>query len=116
MAEAPSTDPIKQARDALVAAHADLIAASKRGVVDDGKIFFGAAAAVDVAVECLIPPSVDRELAAQNCDEALKVAKMTRAYAQREAGGSNAQLLDNALKNMELALKLIRRDLSFGVT
>ncbi len=105
--KAPSIDLNQQARDALGAARTDLAAASKRGVGDDGKIFFGAAAAIDVAVEFLTPPHVDRALAAQSCHEALALARLTRAYATRESGGSNASLLEHATKNMEGALKAL---------
>lgn len=108
MKDEASTDPAKQARDALGSAYADLTVASKRGVAEDGKILFGAAAAIDVAVEFLLPPNVDWKLAAQNCHEALKLVKMTRAYAQRDSGGSAAQVLDEAMKKIEGALKVLK--------
>jgi hypothetical protein len=108
MKDAASTDPAKQARDALAAAYADLTVASKRGIAEDGKILFGAAAAIDVAVELLMPPNEDRESAAQSCQEALKLVKLTRAYAQRDAGGSVAQVLDAAMKRIADALKLLK--------
>jgi hypothetical protein len=108
MKDSASTDPAKPARDALGAAYADLTVASKRGIAEDGKILFGAAAAIDVALEFLLPPNVDRELAAQNCHEALKLVKLTRAYAQRDSGGSAAQALDDAMKKIEDALKVLK--------
>jgi len=108
MKDAPSTESARQIRDLLSAAHADLSAVSKRAIGDDGRILFGAAAAVDLAVESLMPPNVDRELAAQSCEEALKLAKVTRAYEQRESGGSIAQALAQAMKKIEDALKLVR--------
>ena len=71
------------------------------------QILFGAAA-IDVALEFLLPPNVDRELAAQNCHEAVKLVKLTRAYAQRDSGGSAAQVLDDAMKKIEDALKVLK--------
>ena len=108
MKDTASSDPAKQARDALAAAYADLTVASKRGIAEDGKILFGAAAAIDVAVELLMPPNEDRELAAQSCQEALKLVKLTRAYAQRDAGGSVAQVLDDAMKGIADAVKVLK--------
>ena len=43
MKDAASTDPTKQARDSLGTVYADFTAASKKGLADDTKVFFGAA-------------------------------------------------------------------------
>jgi len=107
MKDASSPDPVKQARDALGVAHADLTAATKRAIGDDGKILFGAASAIDLAVEFVTPPNTDRTAAAQNCREALKLVKVTRAYAQRESGGDMAKVLDRATKSIEGAVKFL---------
>jgi hypothetical protein len=108
MADAPSTEAVKQVRDLLSAVHADVSAISKRAIGDDGRILFGAAAAIDVAVEALMPPEVDRELAAQSCEEALKLIKLTRAYGQRDSGGSISQALMLAMQKLADVLKLVR--------
>jgi hypothetical protein len=108
MKDEPSTEPATRLRDLLATAHADLSAVSKRAIGDDGRILFGAAAALDVAVEAVMPPNVDRVLAAQSCEEALKLVKVTRAHEQRESGGAIAQSLAQATRKIEDALKLIR--------
>jgi hypothetical protein len=107
MKDAPSTDPVKLARDALGTAYADLTAAMKRALAEDSKIFFGAGAAVDLAVESLLPPHLDTVLAAQSCREALELVTTTRAYATRASGGSMATLLEDTNKRIEYALKLL---------
>ncbi len=108
MKDAANTDPAKQARDSLARAHADLTAAMKRAIGDDGKVFFGAAAALDLAVESLMPPHPDSALAAQSCHEALELLKITRAYAQRESGGPMSKVLDETTKRIEGAVKLLQ--------
>ena len=106
--DAASPDPLKQARDALAKAHVDVTAATQRTVGDDGKAFLGAAAALDLAVECLMPPHPDSALAAESCHEALELLKVTRAYAQRESGGPMAKVLDETTKRIDGAVKLLR--------
>jgi hypothetical protein len=64
----------------------------------------GAAAAIDVAVESLTPPSPDVALAMSSCREALELMSTTRAYAQ---GGTIANSLDAAKRKVELALKTL---------
>ena len=106
MKDGSTTDPAPRARAELDAAHADLTAASKKAIGDDGKMFFGVAAAIELAVECLTPPSSDPALAAQSCREALELAKLTRAHAQ--GSSSNAgNLLEQAKKRIASALKLL---------
>jgi hypothetical protein len=104
---APAADPWKPAREALDVARAALTDATKKGLAADSQIFFGAASAVEVAVEALHPPYDDRALAAQSCDEAMKLLKVTRAYAQRQAGGAAAALLTRSIDAINGALKLI---------
>jgi hypothetical protein len=90
MAEAPK-DPTAPVRAELEAAHADLGAARKKAIGDDGKIFLAAAAAIELAIEYLTPPDTERALAAQSCREAIALLKITRAHGQGSA--SNAGLL-----------------------
>ena len=107
MKEAAVADPGKPLRDALGVAHADITTATKKAVRDDGTIFFGAAAALDVAVEYLFPESGDHVLAAQSCREALELVKGTRAYATRAAGGDMAKLVEQATHRIEVVLKVL---------
>ena len=102
-----AADPWKPARDSLVVAHAALTDATKKGLAVDATVFFGAASAVEVAIEALHPPYDDCVLAAQSCGEAMKLLKVTRAYAQRETGGTAAALLEQSIKAINVALKLI---------
>jgi hypothetical protein len=90
MAEAPK-DPTAQVRAELEAAHSDLNAAAKKAIGDDGRIFMAAAAALELAIESLTPPSTESALAAQSCREALALLKVSRAHGQ--GGSSNAGML-----------------------
>jgi hypothetical protein len=108
MENALGKDRTGQAREALDAALADLTAATKKAIGDDGRIFFGATSALEVAVESLFPPHRDAQLAAQSCREALKLVKLTRAYASREAGGSTAKLIEQATKKIEGVLEALQ--------
>jgi hypothetical protein len=81
---------------------------SRKSVADDGRIFFGATSALELAIESLFPPQTDAALAAQSCREALTLVKLTRAYAQRAAGGDNARLLEQATTNVEQVVKKLR--------
>ena len=93
-----------QARALLESAYKELLPASKVAVGDDGATLMGAAAAVDVAVESLLPAEADLELARSSCREALELARTTRSYAQ---GGNIANLLDPARDKVAAALKLL---------
>jgi hypothetical protein len=108
MENALGEDRAGQAREALDAALADLAAAAKKAIADDGRIFFGATSALEVAVESLFAPHRDAQLAAQSCLEALKLVKLTRAYAQREFGGGTAKLLEQATKRIEDVLEALQ--------
>jgi hypothetical protein len=101
---APSQDPAAQIRATLAAAYTELIAASKVAVGEDGKTLLGVAAAVDLAVESLIPPAPDRALASSSCREALSLLEKTRTYAQ---GGNIAKLLDPARAKIEAMLSAL---------
>lgn len=88
----------------MATAFAELTAASKVAVGDDGRTLLAAAAAVDLAVELLTPPDTDAATAANSCREALDLASQTREYAQ---GGNIANLLEPAKRKVEQALKLL---------
>jgi hypothetical protein len=101
-----TNDIAARARASLEAAHADLEAASKKAIGDDVKIFFGAAAAIELAIEYLTPPHTDAAPAAQSTREALELLKLTRA--QKQGSSSNAgMLLEQALRKIEAGLKLL---------
>jgi hypothetical protein len=108
MREAPAADAAKLEREALGVALTDLNTVSRKSVADDGQIFFGATSALELAVESLFPPHADAALAAQSCREALKLVKLTRAYASRDSGGANAKLLEQATASIEQVLKKLR--------
>jgi hypothetical protein len=91
------------ARALLESAYKELMAASKVAVGDDGATLMAAAAALDVAVESLMPGAPDLDLARASCQEALALAHRTRAYAQ---GGNIANVLDPARHKLAEALKL----------
>ena len=102
MAEKPQ-DPVAQVRAEIEALRADLDAASKKAIGDDGKIFMAAAAALDLANEALTPPNAERALAAQSCREALTLLKITRAH--RGGASSNAgMLLEQIIARLERIL------------
>lgn len=104
MSNAPSLDTAARARLLLAAAYTELVSASKVAVGDDGKTLLGAAAAVDLAVELLTPPTADVSFAASSCREALELAKTTRAYA---AGGNIAKLIDAGRDKLAAVLELL---------
>jgi hypothetical protein len=95
-----------QARALLESAHAELLAAAKIVVGDDGQRLVVAAASVDLAVEMLMPPDSDSALAASSCRDALGEVSATRDYA---AGGTIANALEPARKKLEDALALLSR-------
>jgi hypothetical protein len=95
-----------QARALLETAYKELLAAAKVVVGDDGPTLLSAAAAVDVAVECLVPPQVELALATSSCRDAIAQARATRSYAQ---GGSIANLLDPARRKLDEALALLEK-------
>jgi hypothetical protein len=87
-------------RAELEATRADLDAASKKAIGDDGRIFLAAAAAVDLAIEALTPPNAESALAAQSCSEALTLLKITRAH--RGGSSSNAgMMLEQIIARLE---------------
>ncbi len=88
----------------LADAYTAMVAASKVAVGDDGQTLAGAAAAIDLAVEFLTPPTAEIVLAAGSCREALALVNNTRSYAP---GGSIANLLDPARKKLDDALRLL---------
>jgi hypothetical protein len=98
-------DSSADVRAILETAYKELLAASKVAVGDDGQTLMAAAAAVDVAVEALMPPHAEPELAASSCREALELARQTRTYAQ---GGNIANALDPARRKLEDSLKLLQ--------
>jgi hypothetical protein len=100
-----SKEGAAQVRRVLENAYQELLAAAKVAVVDDGETLAVAAAAVDVAIEALMPPQPDVALAASSCHEALELARRTRAYAQ---GGNIANALDPARRKLEDALKRLQ--------
>jgi hypothetical protein len=104
VSSAPHLDPAARARALLAEAYTELIGASKVAVGDDGKTLLGAAAAIDLAVELLTPPTPDAAFAANSCREALELANSTRAYA---SGGNIAKLLDGGRDKVAAALKLL---------
>jgi hypothetical protein len=104
LTDQPPNDSAAQARAMLAAAYKDLLAASKVAVGDDGGTLLGAAAAIDVAVECLTPPNTDTPLAMSSCREALELTSKTRTYAQ---GGNIANSLDAAKRHVADALKIL---------
>jgi hypothetical protein len=100
----PSNEIAAAARAVLATAYAELVAASKVVVGDDGKTLLAAAAAVDLAVEMLTPPDTDAATAGQSCREALELVQTTRSYAQ---GGNIANVLDPAKQKLADALKML---------
>jgi hypothetical protein len=80
------------------------VAAKKVVVGDDGRTLMMAAAAVDLAIECLSPPAPDFTLAAGSCQEAYDLVAKTRDYAQ---GGSIAMVMDPGKRKIEEALSLL---------
>ena len=104
MTEPVTTNDAAPARALLETAYKELLAASKVAVGDDGATLMAAAAAVDVAVESLMPGAPDLDLARASCQEAFELARNTRAYAQ---GGSIANVLEPARQNLAKALKLL---------
>lgn len=93
-----------RARELLENSYKGLLAASKVVVGEDSPTLMAAAAAVDVAIESLLPPAGDVELARSSCREALELARKTRSYAQ---GGNIANLLDPARQKLAEALELL---------
>jgi hypothetical protein len=104
LTETVTKDNAAPARALLEIAYKELLAASKVAVGDDGATLMAAAAAVDVAVESLMPGAPDLGLARASCQEAFELARNTRAYAQ---GGSIANALEPARQNLAKALKLL---------
>jgi hypothetical protein len=100
----PEQDAAARARAALTSAYESLVAAKKVVVGDDGRTLMMAAAAVDLAIECLSPPSIDLPLAAGSCQEAYALVAKTRAYAP---GGSIAMVVDPGKQKIEEALSLL---------
>ncbi len=104
LTDAPIEDSAAEARTLLATAHSELVMASKVAVGNDGKTLLGAAAAAELAAECLMPPNADTATAESSCREALGLAKETRSYAQ---GGTIANLLDPAKEKLERALEIL---------
>ncbi len=88
----------------MTSAYESLVAAKKVVVGDDGRTLVMAAAAVDLAIECLSPPALDLALAAGSCREAYDLVASTRAYAP---GGSIAVAMEPGKRKLEEALSLL---------
>lgn len=104
MSAKPEHDTAALAKAALTSAYESLVAAKKVAIGDDGRTLMMAAAAVDLAIECLSPPSTDLALAAGSCREAFMLVGKTRAYAP---GGSIALVVDPGKRKLEEALALL---------
>jgi hypothetical protein len=101
----PATNEIAApARALLESAYKELLAAAKVAVGNDGATLMAAAAAIDVAIESLMPGAADLDLARATCREALEHARNTRAYAQ---GGSIANVLEPARRKLTEALQAL---------
>jgi hypothetical protein len=100
----PKHDTAALAKSALTHAYEGLVAASKVAVGDDGRTLLMAAAAVDLAIEHLTPPTPDAASAADSCREAQHLLDNTRAYA---SGGNIAQTLDVGRHKLDEALRLL---------
>jgi hypothetical protein len=100
----PKHDAAARAKAALTTSYDGLVAASKVAVGDDGRTLLMAAAAVDLAIEHLTPPTPDTAAAAGSCQEAHALLGKTRAYAP---GGSIAVVLDGGRQKLDDALKLL---------
>jgi hypothetical protein len=101
----PTHDAVVHARATLAAAYQAFIAAAKVAVGDDGRTLLMAAAAVDLAIEHLTPPSPDPTSAASSCREAHTLLANTRAYAP---GGNIAMALDAGRQKLDEALDLLQ--------
>lgn len=104
MTKTATNEVAAPARALLESAYKELLAAAKVAVGDDGATLMAAAAAIDVAVESLMPGAADLELARASCREALELARNTRAYAQ---GGSIANVLEPARQKLAAALQAL---------
>jgi hypothetical protein len=101
----PKHDAAAHAKTTLAAAYQGLVAASKVAVGDDGRTLLMAAAAVDLAIEHLTPPTTDAASAASSCREAHALLANTRAYAP---GGNIAVALDAGRQKLDEALLLLQ--------
>jgi hypothetical protein len=100
----PQHDTAARAKAALTTSYQGLVAASKVAVGDDGRVLLMAAAAVDLAIEHLTPPTPDAASAVSSCREARALLGKTRAYAP---GGNIAVVLDAGRQKLDEALKLL---------